>query len=260
MGRLFVKTASGKRAQSQTLAFPFFRINCAEGLRVRACVPTAQIHATARDGMAGVAACVRGRRSETARNVERLWMMEPSREYCQQDHDLVGKGGASEHGPQERASGLELAAGPHCRHDNDVAGLGRRRAEEMGAGCIPVLCVRSGLHLLCRYAHVCARACAKRRARRPRQQSTPLRQGTRARARTHSALKLPRGSEVLMSALNIPDVPAILEHHGLVCVPVDLDIGVCLCLRLCLRLCPRMRVHVRAATTERDESNQSPWT
>jgi hypothetical protein len=35
---------------------------------------------------------------------------------------------------------------------------------------------------------------------------------------------------------------------------------VCLCLRLCLRLCPRMRVHVRAATTERDESNQSPWT
>ena len=40
-----------------------------------------------------------------------------------------------------------------------------------------------------------------------------------------------------MSALNIPDVPAILEHHGLVCVPVDLDIGVRLCLRLCLRPC-----------------------
>ncbi len=42
-----------------------------------------------------------------------------------------------------------------------------------------------------------------------------------------------------MSALNIPDVPAILEHHGLVCVPVDLDIGV----RLCL-----LRLHMRAAT------------
>jgi hypothetical protein len=200
--------------------------------------------------MAGVAACVRGRRSETALNVERLWMMEPSREYCQQDHDVFGK----------RASGVELAAGLHCRPDNDVAGVGRRRAEEMGAGCIPVLCVRSGLHLLCRYAHVCARACAKKGREAPTSQSTPLRQGTRARARTHSALKLPQGSEVLMSALNIPDVPAILEHHGLVCVPVDLDIGVCLCLRLCLRLCPRMRVHVRAATTERDESNQSPWT
>ena len=46
-----------------------------------------------------------------------------------------------------------------------------------------------------------------------------------------------------MSALNIPDVPAILEHHGLVCVPVDLDIGVRLCLRLCL-----LRLHMRAAT------------
>jgi hypothetical protein len=30
--------------------------------------------------------------------------------------------------------------------------------------------------------------------------------------------------QVLVSALNIPDVPAILEHHGLVCVPIDLDL------------------------------------
>jgi hypothetical protein len=40
-----------------------------------------------------------------------------------------------------------------------------------------------------------------------------------------STLSLPRGSEVIVSALNIPDVPAILEHHGLVCVPVDLDLA-----------------------------------
>jgi perosamine synthetase len=36
-------------------------------------------------------------------------------------------------------------------------------------------------------------------------------------------LALPRGSEVLMSALTIPDMWKILEHHGLVPVPVDLD-------------------------------------
>jgi dTDP-4-amino-4,6-dideoxygalactose transaminase len=34
---------------------------------------------------------------------------------------------------------------------------------------------------------------------------------------------LPRGSEVLMSALTIPDMWKIVEHHGLVPVPVDLD-------------------------------------
>jgi hypothetical protein len=157
---------------------------CAVGLRVRVCVPTAQIHATAQDGMAGVAACVRGRRSETARNVEGLWMMEPSREYCQQEHDVVGKGGASEHGPQERTIGVELAAGPHGRPDNDVAGVGRWRAEEMGAGCMPVLCVRSGLHLLCRYAHACARACAKK-AREAHTSTVNAAETRRARARTH---------------------------------------------------------------------------
>ena len=29
---------------------------------------------------------------------------------------------------------------------------------------------------------------------------------------------------MLISALNIPDVPSILRHHGLRCVPVDLEI------------------------------------
>jgi dTDP-4-amino-4,6-dideoxygalactose transaminase len=36
-------------------------------------------------------------------------------------------------------------------------------------------------------------------------------------------LALPRGSEVLMSALTIPDMWRIVEHHGLVPIPVDLD-------------------------------------
>src|SRR6266516_7086358 len=38
-----------------------------------------------------------------------------------------------------------------------------------------------------------------------------------------SALGLPRGSEVLFSAVTHPDMPRIAEHHGLVPVPVDLD-------------------------------------
>jgi perosamine synthetase len=37
------------------------------------------------------------------------------------------------------------------------------------------------------------------------------------------ALDLPRGSEVLVSAITIPDMIRIIEHHGLVPVPVDLD-------------------------------------
>jgi len=37
------------------------------------------------------------------------------------------------------------------------------------------------------------------------------------------ALDLPHGSEVLFSALNIPDMPVIAARHGLVPVPVDLD-------------------------------------
>ena len=37
------------------------------------------------------------------------------------------------------------------------------------------------------------------------------------------ALNLPAGSEVLVSAITIPDMIRIVEHHGLVPVPVDLD-------------------------------------
>ena len=40
-----------------------------------------------------------------------------------------------------------------------------------------------------------------------------------------SALALPRGSEVLVSAVNIRDMVEILEHHGLVAVPVDLELA-----------------------------------
>jgi dTDP-4-amino-4,6-dideoxygalactose transaminase len=38
-----------------------------------------------------------------------------------------------------------------------------------------------------------------------------------------AAAALPRGSEVLMSALTIPDMARVVEHHGLVVVPVDVD-------------------------------------
>jgi perosamine synthetase len=55
------------------------------------------------------------------------------------------------------------------------------------AGTLPCLSVRSGFHLLL------------------------------------GALRLPRGSEVVFSALTHPDLPRIAEHHGLVPVPVDLD-------------------------------------
>lgn len=37
------------------------------------------------------------------------------------------------------------------------------------------------------------------------------------------ALDLPAGGEVLMSALTIPDMVRIVERHGLVAVPVDLE-------------------------------------
>ncbi|MFH8345633.1 DegT/DnrJ/EryC1/StrS family aminotransferase [Streptomyces sp. NPDC018045] len=40
-----------------------------------------------------------------------------------------------------------------------------------------------------------------------------------------SAAALPRGSEVLMSAVTIPDMWRIVTEHGLVPVPVDLDAG-----------------------------------
>src|SRR5215467_3950265 len=37
------------------------------------------------------------------------------------------------------------------------------------------------------------------------------------------ALALPAGSEVLVSAITIPDMVRIIQSHGLVPVPVDLD-------------------------------------
>ncbi len=40
-----------------------------------------------------------------------------------------------------------------------------------------------------------------------------------------TALRWPPGSEVLMSALTIPHMVDVVEHHGLVPVPVDLDAG-----------------------------------
>ncbi len=39
-----------------------------------------------------------------------------------------------------------------------------------------------------------------------------------------SALALPCGSEVLVSAITIPDMVRIIEHHGLVPVPVDVEL------------------------------------
>jgi perosamine synthetase len=38
-----------------------------------------------------------------------------------------------------------------------------------------------------------------------------------------TVLELPKGSEVLVSAITIPDMIRIVEHHGLVAVPVDVD-------------------------------------
>src|SRR6185295_588306 len=53
------------------------------------------------------------------------------------------------------------------------------------------------------------------------------------------ALALPRGSEVLMSALTIPDMWKIVEHHGLVPIPIDLEPRT---------LAPRLDLIERAAT------------
>lgn len=55
------------------------------------------------------------------------------------------------------------------------------------------------------------------------------------------ALALPPGSEVLMSALTIPDMWKIVEHHGLVPVPIDLDPAT---------LAPRIDLVRRAATNK----------
>ena len=40
-----------------------------------------------------------------------------------------------------------------------------------------------------------------------------------------AALGLPAGSEILMSAVTIPDMVRIVEHHGLVPVPIDLELA-----------------------------------
>ncbi len=40
-----------------------------------------------------------------------------------------------------------------------------------------------------------------------------------------SVMQFPKGSEVLMTAINIPDMVYIVEHHGLSVVPVDIDLG-----------------------------------
>jgi perosamine synthetase len=85
----------------------------------------------------------------------------------------------------------------YARHRLDIgigdlvnaAGPRRRtgRPETAPAGTLRCLSVRSGFHLLL------------------------------------EALDLPRGSEVVFSALTHPDLPRLAEHHGLVAVPVDLD-------------------------------------
>jgi perosamine synthetase len=54
-----------------------------------------------------------------------------------------------------------------------------------------------------------------------------------------AAHQLPEGSEVLMSALTIPDMVRIVQHHGLVAVPVDLDVS---------RLAPKLEAIRRAIT------------
>jgi len=38
-----------------------------------------------------------------------------------------------------------------------------------------------------------------------------------------TAMRWPRGTEIVMSAVTIPDMPRIVEHHALVPVPVDVD-------------------------------------
>ncbi|MBK7875514.1 MAG: DegT/DnrJ/EryC1/StrS family aminotransferase [Planctomycetes bacterium] len=54
-------------------------------------------------------------------------------------------------------------------------------------------------------------------------------------------LALPKGSEVLMSALTIPDMWKVVEHHGLVPVPVDVDSRT---------LAPKMDALLRAASSK----------
>ncbi|XP_001635041.3 uncharacterized protein LOC5514824 [Nematostella vectensis] len=39
-----------------------------------------------------------------------------------------------------------------------------------------------------------------------------------------SAMAFPKGSEIILTAINIPDMSYIIEHHGLSVVPVDIDL------------------------------------
>lgn len=56
-----------------------------------------------------------------------------------------------------------------------------------------------------------------------------------------TALNLPQGSEVLVSAYTIPDMVRVIEHHGLKVVPVDIELDT---------LAPSVAA-LRAAATER---------
>ncbi len=56
-----------------------------------------------------------------------------------------------------------------------------------------------------------------------------------------TTLDLPRGSEVLFSAVTHPDMPRLAEHHGLQPVPVDLDVDT---------LAPRPELVARAITPD----------
>jgi perosamine synthetase len=79
-----------------------------------------------------------------------------------------------------------------CAFARDEAGLARRIEEWFGGpdrAAFACLSVRSGLELYL------------------------------------ETLALPKGSEVLMSALTIPDMWRVVEHHGLVPVPVDVEAG-----------------------------------
>ena len=117
--------------------------------------------------------CV-GRREEVDAEIQRMWL---------QGHvDSTGEGERSPLQTPRRSAAEPASLKGGLNAADDMT------HRETTGGCMAVLSVRSGLHLLC------------------------------------SSLDLPRGSEVLISALNIPDVPAILEHHGLVCVPVDIDL------------------------------------
>ena len=108
-----------------------------------------QIHATARDGLAGLAACTRGRRAETQDEVERLWTHGECREVTEGEI----KTGSEDDAPQKKPETKKIeppevsgkkASGALVRSGDGGDGVAG------GGGCMAVLCVRSGLHLVCR--------------------------------------------------------------------------------------------------------------